>query len=475
MFARIFRHEWRALVADASLPVLIVAFAVAIGYGTWNGARWVGFQQQAIGDAFDEEQARFDRYEADIRVLNAGGKASSTADPRLPDTAGRRLATRYAVLAPAPLAPLAVGQSDILPYYFRISTDAREAALATTEIENPQRLLSGRFDLAFVIVYLYPLLILALTYNLVSGEKEQGTLALALSQPVPLRTLVLGKVALRLTVFLTTIVGLAAVALAVAGVDLVASAALPRLLLWIAAVSAYGVFWFAVAVAVTALGRSSSTNAAILASIWLLITVVLPSTLNLAASTLYPVPSRVAMVQAIRVASDEANTRRSELLAKYYEDHPDLAPESIEAAMTQASLVRVATNVEIEQRIRPVLDTFEGQQRRQQSVVSLFRYLSPALLMQEMLNDISGTGIARHRTFLSQVAEYHEAWRAFFTPRIFRNERLDSFAGLPRFTFTDESTGTLVSRVSVSLAALLIAATLIGVMGVKALGRYPIA
>jgi ABC-2 type transport system permease protein len=73
-------------------------------------------------------------------------------------------------------------------------------------------LLSGRFDLAFVILYLYPLLILSLGYNLVSGEKEAGTLALTLSQPVALRTLVAGKVAMRFAFVLAL-----AVALSLAG------------------------------------------------------------------------------------------------------------------------------------------------------------------------------------------------------------------------------------------------------------------
>ena len=74
--------------------------------------------------------------------------------------------------------------------------------MATTEIENPNRLLAGRFDLAFVIVFLYPLLILTLSYNMLSAEQEQGTLALTLSQPVSLRTLVSGKVLLRALVLL---------------------------------------------------------------------------------------------------------------------------------------------------------------------------------------------------------------------------------------------------------------------------------
>ena len=180
----------------------------------------MAFQGHAIDEAQREETERTKRHETEIvRITREKATVSAFADPRNPDAVGRTLGARYAVMPPTPLAALAVGQSDLLPYYFKVTTDAKETVLAAAELENPQRLLTGRFDLAFVLIYLYPLLILALTYNLLSAEKEQGTLVLALSQPVSLRTLLLGKVASRFVLFLATIVSLAAIALAVAQVD----------------------------------------------------------------------------------------------------------------------------------------------------------------------------------------------------------------------------------------------------------------
>jgi ABC-2 type transport system permease protein len=181
------------------------------------------------------------------------------------------------------------------------------------------------------------------------------------------------------------------------------------------------------------------------------------------------------MVQALRTASDEANTRGSQLLAKYYEDHPELAPDSVERAMSQASLIRIATNTEIERRVRPVLDTFERQQANQQAMVGALRVLSPALLMQDALNDIAGTGTARHRAFVAQVGRFHEDWRGYFVPRIFRGDRLATLSDLPRFTFAEEPGSTLIARVAVSLLVLCGAAVAIGVAGLRALRRYPVA
>lgn len=476
MFARILLHEWRTLTADASIWSIVAIFALAIGYGTFNGARWVRFQQQAIEEAAREERDRFAQHESAILRINTGElKVSPFADPRSPQVAGGRLAARYAVMPPAPLAALSIGQSDLLPYYFKVTSDTKENVTAGAEIENPHRLLTGRFDLAFVLIYLYPLLILAISYNILSSEKEQGTLALVLSQPVALRTLTVGKLTLRFAVFLVTIVALASIAIALAGVDPAGSGAAVRVLLWLAAVVAYGLVWFALAVAVAAFGRPSSTNAMVLAACWLAFVVLVPSILNMAATTMYPVPSRVEMIQAVREASDEANANGSKLLSKYYEDHPELAAGDAQQAMNDFNIIRVAVGSEVERRVRPVLDRYERQLAGQQRMVSRLRFLSPAILMQDALNDIAGTGMARHQHFMAQVSEYHAAWRAYFVPLIFRKAQLDSFSSIPAFRYSDEDGDRVAGRVLFSLAGLLIPVLLIGSWGLAALRRFPVA
>lgn len=475
MFTRILRHEWLALRADPTVWVIAAVFAVAIGYGVWNGVRWVGFQRAALADAAAEESERYGKLSAQAADLQkTGGQISPFADPRSPSNVGGRLGPRYASLPPAPLASLAIGQSDLLPYYFRISTDARENIVAATELENPHRLLVGRFDLAFVLIYLYPLLILGITYNMLSSEKEQGTLALALSQPVSLGLLMTGKVALRALVLIGIVVGFSVLALLGSGAGLAAPGATTRLSLWVLAVAGYGAVWFALAVLVASLGRSSATNATILASIWLVLVVMLPSLFNLLVTTVYPVPSRVEMVQAVREASDAANAAGSKLLAAYYEDHPELATGDAAQAMNDFNVVRVAVNDDVERRVRPVIDRFERQVWNQQQAIDRLKFLSPAVLLQDALNDIAGTGAARHRHFMAQVDGFHRRWREYFTPLIFQKVTFTAFDEVPRFAFDEERTRAVASRVSVSTLGLMLPAILVAWLGFHRMRRYPI-
>jgi len=77
--------------------------------------------------------------------------------------------------------------------------------------------------------------------------------------------------------------------------------------LWVAVVVAYGGFWFALSMLVASIGLRSAANATVLASAWLVLVVMLPSVFNLVATSVFPVPSRMELVQAVRVASDDAN------------------------------------------------------------------------------------------------------------------------------------------------------------------------
>jgi ABC-2 type transport system permease protein len=407
--------------------------------------------------------------------LNAGElKLSPWADPRNPQTAGSRLGARYAVMPPSPLAARSIGQSDLLPYYFKVTSDAKENVTAGTELENPHRLLTGRFDLAFVLIYLFPLLVLAFSYNVLSAEQEQGTLSLALSQPVSLARLALAKLTIRFAVFLVTLAALAGVAAAIAGLDLHGGSAIVRVLLWFGAVAAYGLVWFALAVLVASFGRPSSTNAMVLAALWLALVILVPSLLNMSATTWYPVPSRVEMVQAVREASDEANRQGAALLSRYYEDHPELAVGGAEQAMNDFNVIRVAVNADVEAQVRPVLHHYEQQLVGQRRIVSRLRLLSPAILMQDALNDLSGTGLARHQHFLQQVGQFHEEWRNHFVPLIFRKGQIQRYASLPTFTFSEEPEASVVSRAAASIALLLLLAAVLGTLGLRRVQRFPV-
>lgn len=478
MLTRLMRFEWRMLAADKTLFAVAAVLGVAIGYGAVNGARWVRFQARTIQAAQEEEKARLAAIKADIPKIDAGEKkVAPFLDPRLPQAVGRTVGLRYAVMPPGPLGALAVGQSDLYPYYFQVSTNSKSTFLNSDEIENPVHLLAGRFDLAFVILYLFPLVILAFSYNIVSAEKEAGTLGLALSQPVPLSSIVTAKIGLRALVVFSLAIGLPAMGAILGGADLSADGALPRLALWIGLTAAYGAFWFALAVLVNAFGKSSATNAMALAAVWLGFVVLIPAILNVGVKAAYPVPSRVDLIQAIRGAGDEATRQSSKLLARYLEDHPEMAPAENGGAPPDFGTLLVAVNDATERSVEPVLAKFDRQLSNQQAAVETLRFLSPAVAVQAAFNDIAGSSAHRYKHFLTQVDEYHKRWREFFYPRILRREKLSAadVDRIPAFEYRGEETSAVMERVAVAMVGLWMIVLLLAVPAFRALRRYPVA
>lgn len=466
-------NEWRLLAADRILRIVLPLFVLLFAYALANGMSWVRFQERTVQVVSDANVERSDALKRELSAIENGSQPSSPfRDPRAANVMGGSRGARSVVLEPGPLTSMAVGQSDLLPYYYDVSINTNETTfLQNGEVENPLNLMVGRFDLAFVAIYLLPLLVLALGFNVLSGEREQGTLALTLSQPVSARRVVAAKLVFRAILVMAAAIGVSLIGVLITG-SFGASGPAGRALLWCAALVVYALFWFLLTAWINSLGRSSSWNATVLVGAWLMLVVVLPSAINIAAGLLHPLPSRVDMITAQREASNDAVKRRSELLARYLEDHPELAGGEAAEESNRAALAWAATDA-VNRRMEEVAAQHQVRRDAQTELVRRYRFLSPALLAQEMLIDAAGTGDARFVRFQSQVREFAGQWRSFFVPAILSGEKLsiDVLTRIPEFTYVDESLGEVVRRAVVPFFAL---AALVGLVGAGAwvgLGR----
>lgn len=452
MIQRIIKHEWRALGADKTVWLLSALLLVVISYGLVNGASWARFRSDNISRAQADEARQMAELQAHARQIEAGAPAPARHNPTDATGVGLFDATRYALLPPAPLSVLSVGQSDLYPSHFKISAQSKTTWNSSEEIENPVNLLAGRFDMAFVVIYLVPLCILALSFNLLSGERESGTLALLLSQGVSLSALLWGKVVARFLVVSALVLGFSLLGLAFDGIGGQSGA---RILGWSMVVTLYAAFWFALALLVNVWGKSSASNAMTLLGCWLGWVLLIPSLVGVAASEIYPVPSRLELIGASRDAAAEAAIQSGGILAKYYEDHPDLAPKE-QPDKPNAYLRFFAVQELVARRVEPLLARYDAQLAKQQQLVNGLRFLSPAIVTQEAMNDLAGTGAARYRHFTAQTGRFHDEYRAYFRPKAFALIKLSSsdYDTMPHFEWREEPTREVAGRVWPGIFAL---------------------
>jgi ABC-2 type transport system permease protein len=469
MFASLFRWELRSLRRD---PALIVALLLALGalaFALVNGSRWSGHLAQIRATALTADATARANARSLAEKLDAENNTTYGAwrDPRDPAGYANRVMSHFATLPATPLAALSTGQSDLLPTVLPLAPATNPALAGSTEPENPHRLLLGRFDAAFVIVHLSPLLIIALTYALLAGERERGTLALLFAQPIRPRHFLLGRLAPRLLLGLALLAALAFAFTALLGGGGYRGA------LWFGLALAYGAFWFALCLAVAVRPGSSARHALVLVALWLGFVVLAPAAINLAVKALHPAPSRVDLVLAMREATDAANANRSQVLAGYYEDHPELAPKGANAN-EDFTLLRVATTDRVEKNLAPVLARYDEQLARQQTLVNRLSFLSPALLTHTALADAAGTGLARHRDFVRQAAAHHGELRDFFTPRIANKEKFSAYDEVPPFLHIEEPAAVVFKHVAPAIVALTLLAALLTLSAFRFLRRYPV-
>jgi ABC-2 type transport system permease protein len=433
--------EMRVLRADAAFWLVLVLLATSVVFAVQTGARHWREHAGLVAAAQAEENTRLATLRKNLADVEAGRLAppSPFRDPRSALWVGLTHGATQVALSPAPLAVAAVGLSDLHPPTVKVSARTKDEFLFADEIRNPLHLLAGAVDLAFVLVFVLPLALLALTYNLVSGERERGTLALTACTGADLRRVMAIKLAARAGVPTVATLAVAVLALARAGVPL-ASGALLALVL---ATLLYASFWAGLAAWVNSRGKSSEHNALALAAAWIGLVLVVPALVNTVADALYPTPSRAEMVLAVRGATVNADRERDASLARYREEHPQAQPDELRRGSAAERVARRLAVVDASAaRAEAVVAAHDAQLARRQTLVDAVAFVSPALLMQLAVTDLAGTGSARYAAFYSQVDAFHAQWRAFFLSKARNNHNLTAtdYAAFPRYATSTPST-----------------------------------
>lgn len=470
---RIIRHEWRLLLADRTLPLFGLLSAALIGYGIFNGLAPAAAHQRNTArlDSATERQIR--EWQQQLRDNSWPRGAPDPANPYAISAQQLEVA-----LPPEPLALLSVGQSDLYAMNVKAYMWSSLGVMwAKSELQNPVNLQAGRFDLAFVVIWLFPLLVLALNYNLLSVEREDGTLALLLSQPLSLLKVISGKAIARAAVAIGGFLLISLAGLLAAGVKPANLKTLVGLFCWAALVAGYGLFWLALAMLVNLRNHSSAKNALTLAGAWLVFVFVIPSLLGSLAAVLYPVPPRAELIIADRDAEPNLARDGQQALAAFFSSHPELQPKAPTIDINESRRRLLAVFLQNNRRFEPIARRYEDQLIRQQILINRLRLLSPAIGMQEALNLVAGTGLARIHDFRAQVWQWVEAQRSFFVPKIMRGEKLTpaDYDTLPRFRFQQESSGRRLGRLSAIALAFLLPSALLILLVRRRLRRYSVA
>ena len=473
MFKQIFAFEMTLLRRDGVAGLTIVFFLGAMAYAGWLGLQYThkhNSELSAYQQNYEEHvaEAKEEALEQELAMVRDSIPLDNyTWGPRNPYSVGSSQGKIITYTA-APLAAFAIGQSDVQAAALKVSVAGVRSAAPTATLENPLKLLVGHFDLSFVFLYMMPLLIIALMFGLTSMERESGLLRMLLAQPIRLTTLAAGKIIARVVILGSIIVLGTGVLAALVG----AEGVLQQWGLWILVTFAYGVFWIGLCVYMDSRLKVASASALVLAGCWLVLAVVVPALISFFATSLYPVPSRMEYITAMRTESSIAQQQGAASLARFFEDHPEIAPVSDDEA--NFAMLRVAREERIAEQLAPLETRFEEQKAKQQAFIGKIGYLSPTVLAHQAFMDIAGTGSGRYALFLEEVHAFQEIWKSHFVPRYFEDVAFMAadYDTLPAFEVESLRNYTILGRVVTPTAVILLIGIIFLGLGISKYRSY---
>ncbi|MGF7149746.1 ABC-2 type transport system permease protein [Sphingomonas zeicaulis] len=331
--------------------------------------------------------------------------------------------------APSPLAFAAIGMRDVAPYILRVRALGLEAQIYDGDTFNPELALPGRFDFAFVLVFLAPLFVIALFHDLVSGEREAGRARMLQALPGAHGRLWLRRSALRF-VLLSAALGLP---FAVAALATGVTVGLVLAVLGIAA--AYLLFWILLTALVGALRWSSVANAATLAAGWLVLALVLPTMSHVLINRAIPVGegAEIALAQRERV-NGAWDIPRGETMRLFYAGHPQWADSPPLTDDFHYKWYFAFHQVGDESVAPQVLAYRDGIARRQQAGRTL-GWVLPPVGVQTLLARLANTDIDAQLAYQDRIRAYHARLRDFYYGYLFRDRPFtkEDFARAPAY------------------------------------------
>jgi len=335
---------------------------------------------------------------------------------------------------PSVWAPVAIGQRDIQAFNLKVRLLALQGQLYDADLGNPLLASFGNFDLAFVIVVLAPLLVIALTFNVYSGEVEAGTWSLVRAQPVAGWRVLVVKFALRAALIWLPLLALQGIATVWMGLPMDGA-------WWLVAGTtlAYLLVWLLVSMGISALGRSSDVNVLALLGVWVIWTALGPALVHVAAAARFPLPEALELTalqrQGYHGAWDEP---LPEVMAAFYQRYPEWRDAPVPHDR-YSNAWYYAMQQRGDDMARDAAERYRAGLEARDAWIDRASWILPPAAMQRLLSRTARTDLQAYLAYLDSVAAYHEALKRHFFPVIFQETSVGQvdWSAVPRHHHRD--------------------------------------
>ncbi|MEO1641915.1 MAG: DUF3526 domain-containing protein, partial [Pseudomonadota bacterium] len=318
--------------------------------------------------------------------------------------------------APSDFAFAAMGQRDTSPWKHRIRMLALEGQIYETDAANPDFALIGRFDFAFVIAVISPLLLILLLHDLRASERASGRLALLDATAASENGLWFSRATWR--------VGALALALIIpliAG-GLISGAGASVLFVATLAVLLHLAFWWAVAAFVNTRGWTAPVNLTALFGVWLALAIIAPAAMKTGIDTAVSVPDGGEIMLTQREAVNDAwDLPKDATFDPFLERHPEWADYTAMDSTFEWKWYYAFQQVG-DQTAEPLSTAYREGRERRETMASILSWLSPPAKVERVFQSLAETDMDAALEYEDRIRDFHANLRAFYYPGLFRGD-----------------------------------------------------
>ena len=458
MLSQIIKKEIRDHMVSLRFIILFALCVVLIPLSFYINYQSYGISASNYNNLVNSYQREFD--------------IAKEADQGYPEPTGFR--------PPSSMSVFALGFSDIIPVSF--TTTETGLIWGDSPIVSQTMLpLFGNLDSLFIVKIVLSLLAFLMTFDVVAGEKEKGTLKIALSNPVPRHQVILGKfiggyLTILAALLISVLIGIVIVSFL--SFPLFSGEVLSSFLLILLVSLLYLALMFTLGLFVSSRCHSSLSAFTILLLLWVVFILAFPSLSGIVARIVYPVKSEQVLNQ------EKAEVRINILREKGKE-----LGEAWQRAGLSAREIRVGSKEyqEYEKMRDPIVSKYEKREvelirkleadyqrglTTQNRIAVNISHLSPASTLTYIMSDLCHTGLQEKENFYRQAKVYYQQLDDIYYSKIVR-DMITTAEGrsimtsrsekgrakredLPFFTYKSRGLAAVLSRSVVDIGILVI-------------------
>ena len=403
-FFNIFFYEFYHFRNNNSKVVTYLIFLFACVYAIITGFNLQDKQLQTISHIENDQRNELNKVFNWFDNEMSGPKGKNWIDIKKPNWSFRYIPL-YTIKKPSTLMPLGIGQTEQYAYYKEVTNwSSTFDPDMMEEISNPERIVNGSIDFSFLIIFLLPILLIILTYNIGGLEKDLKFEKLISIQSNSFNKWILFRMLFYVFILIFTVFILFVVVMLFNQIKSINLNDLFNLfILFLSYITLFSIIFYLIIIS----SDSASSIAFKMISVWLLFCVILPGGIHQYASMKYPTNY---MTEFLDVNRDQTYDVFKLPTNSLYDQITNIYPELNDTkhgkdSIINNGIIRNTISSIINQMNKDVIAKIENQNQLKNSFIKSTYWFNPISCYLNKWNSLTSTDYESYYNFRKKIQD----------------------------------------------------------------------